>query len=320
MEGSPLSHMKLWAQGHRLDFDVQGHAMWHLKTLVPAREGEEHPRLSLALWAPLDGGGIGPDLGGDLVTLTTDSGVVVDLPLSALCVVKVSESYGFDAHAAAEELGIAPALVAAAELPGYRCLTAVPYVHGRKTINELLPDCNTADDREHLYAAVAELISSLHAEGFVHGDFRAPNVMLKDGTYFDGSITDLTAADMEVGDFEFSADIWTARVGPMRHPNMLPASYVAGARITCAMDCAAMWKSLGLGELSADEQHPVDRVVHSTVVGDFLRASGSPMVVASPGARLLGTRYSPADGDDDGDASPTPTVVGDSDSEGTIGG
>jgi hypothetical protein len=92
--------------------------------------------------------------------------------------VKYAEFYGRRAHEAAARLGIAPALNAVENISSGMKVVVMEMLVG------FTPLCHIDDAhvRQAAVLAVMEASSAMHAEGFVHGDLHAANVLVKDGS------------------------------------------------------------------------------------------------------------------------------------------
>lgn len=147
------------------------------------------------------------------------------------CVLKLAATYGEAAHRHAAALGVAPELFAVARLPGGWVIIAM---------ESLAPEDGweryDATRRDHTDAARAAA-GALHHAGFVHGDLRAANVLVRPaaraaGRRSSGS-TGGAAGPLEVRLLDWD---WAGRAGEalyptLRHParRWAPGSEAGGA-------------------------------------------------------------------------------------------
>ncbi|VDC02970.1 unnamed protein product [Peniophora sp. CBMAI 1063] len=118
-----------------------------------------------------------------------------------LIVVKITESYGQDAHAALAAAGYAPKILfcgpACAELPKGMTMVVMQYIEG-----EVLERMESQDELpESFFQDLCRAIDVLRREGLVHGDLRAPNIMVDQDK------------KLKIIDFD-----WAGKDGQVRYP------------------------------------------------------------------------------------------------------
>ena len=93
--------------------------------------------------------------------------------------IKFVRRYSQDAHKACAELGFAPTLRAFSDIAGGWHMVVMDYVgDAYEELDDVWPNL-TPEVKEKYTAEVLEKVKSMHAAGYVHGDIRRTNVMVK---------------------------------------------------------------------------------------------------------------------------------------------
>lgn len=144
---------------------------------------------------------------------------VDDQDSSRLLVVKFAEHYGEDAHRSLAAAGLAPPLLycgpvwsdgPARDGCGSRKMVVIEYIKG-KSAYELYGSCPLPQSARQ---AARTAVEHLHSAGFVFGDLRPPNLMIKDGKGDGGGEED---EDLETRTKLIDFD-WAGRAGTARYP------------------------------------------------------------------------------------------------------
>ena len=141
--------------------------------------------------------------------------------------VKFSQRYSEDAHRAALKLGLAPKLYAVNEVYGW-FLVVMEDVSKNYTP---LSDLTRLSAIGHVRRELAPGLGSLHEEGFVHGDVRDVNILVRRPDV-DQSLRSVLLVDWD----------WAGKEGEAKYPHSMnpevlrPSDAVVGGRITAKHD------------------------------------------------------------------------------------
>jgi len=143
-----------------------------------------------------------------------------------LVVVKFVRSYSKDLHEYCASYGLAPALVGFEMLTGDWFMVVMEYENDYVAFSTVK---NRASISRQLRETVTNLVTSFHAEHFVHGDIRDSNLLVRMG---DGEL------GMKLVDFD-----WGGKEGEVRYPILInnhtvyrPPSVFGGQLITTEHD------------------------------------------------------------------------------------
>ena len=134
---------------------------------------------------------------------------IKDNPNDRICV-KFVHRYGAEAHRSLMDLGLAPNLRAVVDLPDDWKMVVMDDISAEY---ERLPP-----SPDYLFGEqVQQALSRLHAEGYVHGDVRDVNIMVKKARYSEKEF------QVMLVDFD-----WAGKEGETRYPSNLNRETVRG--------------------------------------------------------------------------------------------
>ncbi|KAF8833241.1 hypothetical protein BDN67DRAFT_792596, partial [Paxillus ammoniavirescens] len=127
----------------------------------------------------------------------------------AICI-KFVRRYSREAHSLCASLGFAPKLRGFEQVPGGWFMVVMDKLVGYKLLADL---CDSPDSHppESVFEAISDQLKHLHLGGFVHGDIRDTNIMLKEDDQKQFMIIDFD---------------WAGKIGKVRYP-----PYVNGTNI-----------------------------------------------------------------------------------------
>ncbi|KAF8833879.1 hypothetical protein BDN67DRAFT_916066, partial [Paxillus ammoniavirescens] len=119
----------------------------------------------------------------------------------AICI-KFVRRYSREAHSLCASLGFAPKLRGFEQVPGGWFLVVMDKLVGYKLLADL---CDSPDSHppESVFEAISDQLKHLHLGGFVHGDIRDTNIMLKEDDQKQFMIIDFD---------------WAGKTGEVRYP------------------------------------------------------------------------------------------------------
>lgn len=148
--------------------------------------------------------------------------------------VKIVPRYGIDVHETCSKSGVAPAVLQSFPVNGHMYAVVMADMaesHGAVTLEKFLQSASE-EERAAVRACCVDALARLHDLGFVHGDFRASNILV----YHEGD-------ELRVAIIDFD---WSGKAGEARYPYLLnqttlawPDGAYAGALITTAHD---LWR------------------------------------------------------------------------------
>jgi serine/threonine protein kinase len=122
--------------------------------------------------------------------------------------IKFTRKYSATAHEYCSDRGVAPILHAVERLPGGWFMVVMDYLDSTLYSHPLAPI--PPDDRSALYSRIKRAMDILHDGGFVHGDFRDINMMIRNKAQF-------TTLDEDPGVMLLDFD-WAGKNGDIRYP------------------------------------------------------------------------------------------------------
>ncbi|TFK49240.1 hypothetical protein OE88DRAFT_1633093 [Heliocybe sulcata] len=148
-------------------------------------------------------------------------------------IVKFSTRYSEDAHRAAHKIGLAPKLYAVNDVYGWQMVVMEDESADWTTLYDLMRYKRHGDWIQWVGAEVEAKLSLLHQQGFVHGDVRDVNMLLRRNMDQDDDPRKILLVD-----WDWAGTIHNASYPPNinRTDIARPAGARAGARITPAHD------------------------------------------------------------------------------------
>jgi len=128
-----------------------------------------------------------------------------DGPDSREVIIKFVQHYAVDCHKACHELGFSPELIACEPIAGGWYIVVIEFLEDYEPLSEIRR--HSKDEWQVIKIETMEMVTKMHSKGFVHGDMRLPNILIKES----GSEHSLKIIDFD----------WAGMLGEAKYPPFL---------------------------------------------------------------------------------------------------